>query len=263
MGAKKRQNKIWEYRDMLQAWRRAKVMTWAGYILGFPTDTPESIARDIETIKRELPIDILEFFFLTPLPGSEDHKVLTLKRARMEEDMNNYDLEHVCADHAIMSAETWRGVYRDAWLRYYSDAHVETVLRRAVASGISPRKIVDAMTVFSGSSRIEAVHPLQFGYVRRKIRTQRRHGLKVVNPLVFYPWRAFDFLTVAAKWLALALRYRAILRRVLADKEGAAYVDDALRLSAEVDHAHDFVAAYADKIPNTHGAPKREPAPAQ
>ena len=178
MGAKKRQNKIWEYRDMLQAWRRAKVMTWAGYILGFPTDTPESIARDIETIKRELPIDILEFFFLTPLPGSEDHKVLHLKGARMEEDMNNYDLEHVCADHAIMSADAWRGVYRDAWARYYSDAHVETVLRRAVASGINPRKIVDAMTVFSGSSRIEGVHPLQFGYVRRKIRTQRRHGLQ-------------------------------------------------------------------------------------
>ena len=87
----------------------------------------------------------------------------------------------------------WRGVYRDAWARYYSDAHVETVLRRAVASGISPKKIVDAMTVFSGSSRIEGVHPLQFGYVRRKIRTQRRHGLPVVNPLVFYPWRAWDF----------------------------------------------------------------------
>ena len=91
--------------------------------------------------------------------------------------MNNYDLEHVCADHPIMSAETWRGVYRDAWARYYTDAHVETVLRRAVASGISPKKIVDAMTVFSGASRIEGVHPLQFGYVRRKIRTQRRHGL--------------------------------------------------------------------------------------
>ena len=118
MGAKKRQNKIWEYREMLLAWKRAHVMTWAGYILGFPTDTPESIARDIETIKRELPIDILEFFFLTPLPGSEDHKTLHLKGAWMEADMNNYDLEHVCANHAIMSAETWRGVYRDAWKRY-------------------------------------------------------------------------------------------------------------------------------------------------
>jgi hypothetical protein len=262
MGAKKRQNKIWEYRDMLQAWRRAKVMTWAGYILGFPTDTPESIARDIETIKRELPIDILEFFFLTPLPGSEDHKVLHLKGAWMEEDMNNYDLEHVCADHAIMSADVWRGVYRDAWARYYSDAHVETVLRRAVASGINPRKIADAMTVFSGSSRIERVHPLQFGYVRRKIRTQRRHGLKVVNPVLFYPWRAWDFLTVAGKWGALALRYRRILRRVRAGQNGAAYMDEALQPSTQVDHAHDFVAAYADKIPNTYGAPKRETAPA-
>ena len=82
MGTKKRQNKIWEYREMLQAWQRAKVMTWAGYILGFPTDTPESIARDIEIIKQELPIDILEFFFLTPLPGSEDHKKLLSERGR-------------------------------------------------------------------------------------------------------------------------------------------------------------------------------------
>jgi len=261
MGAKKRQNKIWEYRDMLQAWKRAGVMTWAGYILGFPTDTPESIARDIETIKRELPIDILEFFFLTPLPGSEDHKVLHLKGARMEPDMNNYDLEHACADHPIMSAETWRGVYRDAWARYYTDAHVETVLRRAAASGVNPKKIVDAMTVFSGSSRIERVHPLQFGYVRRKIRTQRRHGLRIVNPLIFYPWRAYDFVAVAAKWAALALRYRKIYRRVVADKD-AAYVDEALRASTEADRNADFVAAFADKIPDTYGAPKRETAAA-
>ncbi len=261
MGAKKRQNKIWEYRDMLRAWKRAGVMTWAGYILGFPTDTPESIARDIETIKRELPIDILEFFFLTPLPGSEDHKILHLKGARMEPDMNNYDLEHACADHPIMSAETWRGVYRDAWARYYTDAHVETVLRRAAASGVNPKKIVDAMTVFSGSSRIERVHPLQFGYVRRKIRTQRRHGLRIVNPLIFYPWRAYDFVAVAAKWAALALRYRKIYRRVVADKD-AAYVDEALRPSSEADRKADFVAAFADKIPDTYGAPKRETAAA-
>jgi len=117
--------------------------------------------------------------------------------------------------------------------------------------------------VFSGSSRIERVHPLQFGYVRRKIRTQRRHGLPVLNPLVFYPWRAWDFLSVAGKWASLALRYRSILRRVLADKDGAAYVDEALKPATEVDHDHDFVAGYADKIPDTYGAPKRETAAAE
>ena len=76
IAAKKRQNKITEYRVMLQKWRAHGAITYAGYILGFPADTKESILRDIEIIKRELPLDILEFFFLTPLPGSEDHKTM-------------------------------------------------------------------------------------------------------------------------------------------------------------------------------------------
>ena len=84
---------------MFHAWRKAKVMTFAGYILGFPTDTPESIARDIEIIKKELPVDILEFFYLTPLPGSEDHKMLHMKGVPMDPDMNKYDLEHACTAH--------------------------------------------------------------------------------------------------------------------------------------------------------------------
>ena len=263
-GTKKRQNKIWEYRDMLQAWRREKVMTWAGYILGFPTDTPETIARDIEIIKRELPIDILEFFCLTPLPGSEDHKNLYVKGVPMDPDMNRYDLEHVCTEHPLMSQESWKQVYRDAWTRYYTDAHVETVLRRAAASGLNSRKIVDALTVFSGATRIEGVHPLQFGYVRRKMRTQRRHGMRIRNPLVFYPWRAVDFMTVLLRWLSLARRYRVIMRRVLADPQAHTYTDMALSVTKEGDEdGADFVKVFADKIPvNTYGAPPRQPAAA-
>ena len=42
-------------------------------LLGFPSDTPERIARDIRTVQQELPVDLLEFFILTPLPGSADH----------------------------------------------------------------------------------------------------------------------------------------------------------------------------------------------
>ena len=76
-GAKKKQNKITEYRKMLLAWKGVGCITYCGYILGFPNDTPERILRDIALIKRELPLDLLEFFFLTPLPGSEDHQRLT------------------------------------------------------------------------------------------------------------------------------------------------------------------------------------------
>jgi len=258
-GAKKRQNKIWEYQEMFHAWRKAKVMTFAGYILGFPTDTPDSIARDIEIIKKELPVDILEFFYLTPLPGSEDHKNLHVKGIPVDPDLNKYDLEHACTAHPIMSKETWEDVYRSAWTRYYSDEHVETIMRRAAATGLNKTKVIDGITLFSGASRIEGVHPLQFGFVRRKIRTQRRHGMKIVNPLIFYPWRAYDFTKVAVEWIKLVRKYRKIVKRVYADPHASEYTDHAM----DPPGGHnapmsDFVKTYADKIPQTHGAPVRE-----
>jgi pyruvate-formate lyase-activating enzyme len=257
MGTKKRQNKIWEYRDMLLAWRGQKVMTYAGYILGFPTDTPESIARDIEIIKKELPVDILEFFYLTPLPGSEDHKKLFLRGVPMDPDMNKYDLEHPCTGHPLMSKETWTGVYADAWRRYYTDEHVETIMRRAIASGINRTKVLDSLTIFSGAARIEGVHPLQFGFLRRKVRTQRRYGMPVLHPLAFYPWRFFDFSKVAAQWLRLIWRYRRIMARVARDPAARTHFDEALRPHTSPGETDHFVEVFADKIPHTHGAPVR------
>ena len=260
MGTKKRQNKIWEYREMLLAWRAQKVMTYAGYILGFPTDTPQSIARDIEVIKKELPIDLLEFFYLTPLPGSEDHKKLYMAGVPMEPDMNKYDLEHACTAHPRMSKQEWRQVYSDAWKRYYDDAHVETIMRRALASGINKNKILDALIIFSGASRIEGVHPLQFGFLRRKLRRQRRYGLRTVNPLLFYPWRAIDWLKVVAQWLVHIRRYRRLMARVAGDPAAASYMDEALLVPSEQGEPDHLVEVFADKIPKTHGAPVRAPA---
>ena len=47
----------------------------------------------------ELPVDLLEFFILTPLPGSADHKALDADGVWMDPDMNKYDLEHVTTGH--------------------------------------------------------------------------------------------------------------------------------------------------------------------
>jgi hypothetical protein len=74
LAAKNQQNRIAEYRDMLRAWKRIRAVIWAGDIIGFPADTPATAMRDIRIIPHELPIDFLEFFVLTPLPGSEDHQ---------------------------------------------------------------------------------------------------------------------------------------------------------------------------------------------
>src|SRR3977135_2734233 len=104
---------------MLLAWKAQGIITLAGYILGFPADTPQTIRRDIEIIKRELPLDGLEFFCLTPLPGSEDHKVLWTKGVAMDADLNRYDVEHAVTDHASMSRRELDALYGEGWALYY------------------------------------------------------------------------------------------------------------------------------------------------
>jgi hypothetical protein len=79
--------------------RPANLPPRTGHILGFLAHTPESVLRDIKIIQRELPIDILEFFILTPLPGSADNKQLHEQGVPMDADMNRYDVAHVTTDH--------------------------------------------------------------------------------------------------------------------------------------------------------------------
>ncbi len=234
LGAKKRQNKITDYRQMLLAWKQAGIVTYCGYILGFPGDTRESIIHDIEVIKRELPVDLLEFFYLTPLPGSEDHKRLHESGVAMDEDLNKYDLNHDVTGHPVMSRESWRETYRSAWETYYTDEHVATVLRRAIATGTSPGKTTFFVVWFKGCIDIEGIHPLEGGFFRRKVRVNRRPGFTIESPLVFYPKYLFETLFKQLKWISLYLRMRLIYKRVKRDPKRMEYMD--LALEPVTDH---------------------------
>jgi radical SAM superfamily enzyme YgiQ (UPF0313 family) len=190
--AKKRQNKITEYRKMLLAWKAQGIFTLAGYILGFPNDTPASIRRDIEIIQRELPLDVCEFFCLTPLPGSEDHQTLWRKGIDMDPDLNNYDIEHVCTDHPNMTRQEWTAIYEEAWGLYYSKEHMRTLLRRTAATGAKLSSMVKLLVTFSLSNRLENVHPIQVGILRRRHPSERRPGLAPEPALLFWPRLAWE-----------------------------------------------------------------------
>jgi radical SAM family protein len=264
LAAKKRQNKITEYRRMLLAWKHARVITYAGYILGFPADTAQSIREDIEIIKKELPLDILEFFCLTPLPGSEDHQTLWKKGAWMDPDMNKYDLEHVVAGHARMTSEEWSRIYREAWDLYYTPEHIETVLRRAAACNLGVSHLAALMWSFSRCVSFENVHPLQSGLFRRKYRLDRRHGVAPEPVWRFYPKLAWDILSKHARMLRHFLAISATLRRVRNDPQRYAYMDqaladtcddepDTLQLFTHNEDARDTVAHERKVAALTHG----------
>ena len=235
IAAKKKQNRIAEYRTMLLAWKAVGCFTYAGYILGFPNDTAASIIRDIEIIQRELPLDLLEFFCLTPLPGSEDHQKLLKAGVPMDPDMNKYDLEHVTTAHPKMSKAEWEGVYRRAWEAYYTPAHMETIMRRAYATGISPGKMMFLLIWFYGCVTIEKIHPLEGGYLRRKVRRDRRPGMPIENPFVFYPKYVAELIAKHVKIAGIVWRMGRTRRAIKRDPKARLYRDLALTPVADED----------------------------
>jgi hypothetical protein len=229
LAAKKRQNRITEYRDMLQQWRDHGAITYAGYIIGFPGDTKESILRDVEIIKRELPLDILEFFVLTPLPGSEDHKVLWQQGAWMDPDLNKYDLNHRVTHHARMSDEEWEQAYRAAWLNYYTPEHVRTILRRAAAHRLGrPKTALTTILWFNLMILFEAVHPLEGGAFRLKFRRDRRHGMPIESRFVFYPRYFAETVVKACRYLSVYRDAMRTLKQVLTAPDRWTYTDLAI-----------------------------------
>ena len=248
--ARKGQNRITEYRTMFQAWHQAGVLTYAGYIVGFPNDTPESIERDIRIMQRELPVDIVEFFILTPLPGSQDHKELLMAGVDMDPDLNNYDTEHVITTHPNMSAAELRRMYYRAWDLYYSPEHIATLMRRAKSWCNKPQRVMRKALVFYACIKLEGKHPLEGGLLRRKYRCDRRPGLPLENPLLFYPRYIGELCTKIIRLLGMMWRYQRSLKQVMKEQPAANDADIAMQpvSDEELDQLEMFTATQAARI---------------
>jgi hypothetical protein len=229
LATNKRQNHITEYRDMLLAWKKYPVVITASYIIGLANDTRASILNDIEVIKRELPIDILNLTYLTPLPGCADHKNILLAGDWMDPDLNKYDLYHRVTHHGRMSDEEWESAYRDAWRAFYTRQHMETILKRMVALGSNKKLTTINRLAWYGTMASQRAGPsLEHGLIRIKHRADRRDSLSKENPLVFYPAYWLDTSLSFAREVMLNIRLRRALRRIKKDPQSENYTDQAI-----------------------------------
>ena len=254
----KKQNRITDYRALLLAWRRHRVFIDGGYILGFPGDTPASIRRDIEILQRELPMDRVQFYCLTPLPGSADHQALYQRGVPLDPDLNRYDLNHVTTDHPVMTRDQWRDAFQDAWRRFYSVEHIKTLMRRGRTNGLSPGHILGSCLTVYFYAVIQGLQPLEGGLFRRRARRERRPGWPVESPLVFYPKYLGRGLAGYARVLARLIPLAIERRRLKRDPEAKHYrdraltpVDDrelaAMALYSATEAARNAVAAHKDR----------------
>jgi radical SAM superfamily enzyme YgiQ (UPF0313 family) len=172
--AGKAQNKVEDYRNLIDAWHRVRVSTHVGYIIGFPHDSEESVAADVERLMAEVQPHRASFFMLTPLPGSRDHKRMVDAGAPMDSDYNTFDSFHESMPHPYMKDGSWTRAYRRAWATFYSFENMKAVLER-----VHPDRYWDVLRNFywyKSSALNEGAHPMITGFFRIKDRKTRRPG---------------------------------------------------------------------------------------
>jgi hypothetical protein len=146
----------------------------------------------------------------------------------MDGNLNNYDFEHVVADHPKMSRIEWQAIYKEAWTRYYSPAHVETLLKRGAAAGVPLLSLVKALVPFIHMAPVENIHPLQAGLFRRKHPTELRYGLPPVSLWAFYTDHISNTITNNLKLIGTIVWILGLKRRIERDPLRRSYSDVAL-----------------------------------
>ncbi len=107
-----------KYRRVVDNWHRVGVSAHAAYMLGFPFDGPDC-GRIAAKMLRKIGFDIVSFFIMTPLPGTEDQIRFAGEGKILDWDFNNLDSQHVTLQHDRLDTCAWAQAYRDAFKGFY------------------------------------------------------------------------------------------------------------------------------------------------
>ncbi len=176
-GTGKTQNHAEDYRAMIDARHEHGIACHAGYIIGFPFDTPESVREDVRRLRDEINVDQASFFMLMPLPGSQDHADLVRRGAWMESDYNLFDSFHPTTHHPRMTAAEWFASFREAWRDFYTVDAMKAILARSNAR--TYWGLFKNFAWYKYAALVEDTPPMLCGFIRLKSRLERRPGLPV------------------------------------------------------------------------------------
>jgi radical SAM superfamily enzyme YgiQ (UPF0313 family) len=169
------QNQVNQYKDLVDHCHEFGITCHAGYILGLPFDTRESIKEDVAELQR-MGFDSASFYILSPLPGSKDHQQWWHEGRWMHEDFNTYDSAHVAVQPERMTREELQEAWHDAWEQFYSTDHMVNVLKKWRHDKWHYWDRLSFFSWYIYASRIERLHPMNCGFWTVRYRHDRRPG---------------------------------------------------------------------------------------
>ncbi|MBV8773858.1 MAG: radical SAM protein [Deltaproteobacteria bacterium] len=168
-----------KYYRVVENWHKVGVAVHAGYMLGFPFDAADCGRIAARTLKK-IGFDIVSFFIMTPLPGTEDQVRYTNEGAIIDWDFNNLDSQHVTLKHDKLDSDSWLRAYRDAFRGFYSVPRLlHTIFTVAGGRGLSAegRRSTVRQFVYYFFSYRQGRHPMVGGVWQIRRRDVRRGAI--------------------------------------------------------------------------------------
>jgi radical SAM superfamily enzyme YgiQ (UPF0313 family) len=165
-----------KYRRVVDNWHKVGVAVHAGYMLGFPFDAADCGRIAARTLKK-IGFDIVSFFIMTPLPGTEDQVRYSSEGAIIDWDFNNLDSQHVTLKHDKLDTDSWLRAYGDAFRGFYSVPRLlHTIFTVAGGRGLSAegRRSTVRQFVYYFFSYRQGRHPMVGGVWQIRRRDVRR-----------------------------------------------------------------------------------------
>jgi radical SAM superfamily enzyme YgiQ (UPF0313 family) len=165
-----------KYGRVVDNWHKYGISVHAGYMLGFPFDGRDCGRIAAKTL-RKLGFDIVSFFIMTPLPGTEDQVRYAQQGEILDWDFNNLDSQHVTLKHPKLDRDMWMQAYNEAIKGFYSIGRLlHTIFTVAGGRGLaaeSRRSTVRQFVYYFFSYR-QGRHPMVGGVWQIKRRDVRR-----------------------------------------------------------------------------------------
>jgi radical SAM superfamily enzyme YgiQ (UPF0313 family) len=165
-----------KYGRVVDNWHKHGVSVHAGYMLGFPFDGPDCGRIAAKTL-RKIGFDIVSFFIMTPLPGTEDQVRYAKEGQIADWDFNNLDSQHVTLKHPRLDRDTWMRAYTEAFKGFYSIGRLlHTLFTVAGGRGLAaePRRATVRQFVYYFFSYRQGRHPMVGGVWQIRRRDVRR-----------------------------------------------------------------------------------------
>lgn len=165
-----------KYRRVVDNWHKVGVSVHAGYMLGFPFDGADCGRVAAKTLKK-LGFDIVSFFIMTPLPGTEDQVRYAKEGAVIDWDFNNLDSQHVTLKHDKLDTDSWLRAYSDSFRGFYSIPRLlHTILTVAGGRNLSAesRRSTVRQFIYYFFSYRQGRHPMVGGVWQLRRRDVRR-----------------------------------------------------------------------------------------